>query len=90
MSAGEVNTSLTGEETCSLDRRDVEDVSSDVSTSEKVARQIRVVTDALTKQLEKLCDLMVELRWEISSRNEGTSASVQGPSEPRGERYDSM
>ena len=60
----EVNASLTGDETHSSSGREVEDVgnaatsSSAPITSEEVARQIEAATDTLTKQVEKLCDLM--------------------------------
>ena len=90
-----MNTSLTGEETHSLDGNEVQDVNSAATglsvpiTSEEVARQIRAATHPLTKQLEKLCDLMRMLRWEIARRDEGTSAPTQGPSGPRCGRYDS-
>ena len=55
MSAGEMKTSLTGEETHSLDGNEVEVVNSAATslsvpiTSEEVARQIRAATDPLTK-----------------------------------------
>ena len=94
MSTGEVNSNLTGEETRILDGNELEDVNSAASgllvpnTSEEVARQIRAATDPLTKQLEKLCDVVKELRRGTTRRNEGTSAPTQGPSGPRGERYD--
>ena len=96
MSAGEVNTILTGEETHSLDGNEVEDGNSAATslsvplTSEEVARQIRVATDPLTKQLEKLCDLMKGLFRDTTRRNKGTSAPTQCPSGPRGQRYDSV
>ena len=89
MSTGEVNSSLTGDETNSLDGNEVEDVNSAATslsvpnTSEEVARQIRRATDPLKKQLEKLYDLMEELRRDTTRRNEGTSAPTQGPSGPR-------
>ena len=95
MSAGEMNTSLTGEETHSLDGNEVEDVNSAATglsvpiTSEEVAWQIRAATDPLAKQLENLRDLMRELRRDTAMRDEGTSAPAQGPSGPRGDRYDS-
>ena len=62
--AGEVNSSMTGEETYSIDGNEVEDSSSAANsiTLKEVARQIRAATDPLTKQSEKLCDLMLELR----------------------------
>ena len=94
MSTGEVNTSLRGEETHSLDGNEVKDVNSAATglsvpiTSEEVARQMRAATDSLMKQLEVLCDLMRELRRETVRHDEGTSAPDQGPSGPRGGRYD--
>ena len=94
MSAGEMNTCLTGEETHSLDGNEVEDFYSAATglsapiTLEEVARQIRAATDPLTKQLEMLCDLMRELRRDTVRCDEGTSAPAQGPSGPRGGRYD--
>ena len=63
-----VNTSMTGDETHSLSSHEVEDVgnaavsSSAPNTLEEVARKIEAATDPLTKQLEKLCDLMKKLR----------------------------
>ena len=94
MSAGEINTSLTGKETHSLDGNEVEDVNNAATslsvpiTSKEVGRQIRVATDPLTKQLEMLFDLMREIRWDTVRRDEGTSAPAQGPSGPRGGRYE--
>ena len=93
-STGEFDTSLTGEETHSLDGNEVEVVNGAATgltvpiTSEEVARQIRAATDLLTKQLEKLGDLMKKLRPDTARRDEGTSAPAQGPSGPRGDRYD--
>ena len=78
-----MNTSLTEEATHSFHGN--EDVNSaaaslNVATlSEEVAREIRATTDLLTKQLEKLCDLMKELHRDTARRNEGTSAQIQGP-----------
>ena len=64
MNAGEMNTSLTGENTHCLDGNEVQlaTLSLVPITSEEVARQIRAATEPLTKQLEMLCDLMRELR----------------------------
>ena len=85
-----MKTSLTGEETHSLDgNEDVNNAAASLSvsvTSDEVARQIRAATDPLTNQLEKLCDLMRELRRDTARRDEGTSFSAQGPSGPRGDR----
>ena len=64
----EVNTRLTGDEAHILGSHDVEDVGNATAgwslsiTSEEVARQIKAATDPLTKQLEKLYDVMGELR----------------------------
>ena len=83
---------MTGDETHSLDSHEPEDAgnvaasSSVPITSKEVARQIKVATDPLTKQLEKLCDLMKELRRDTSRRSEETSGLVQGPSRPRATR----
>ena len=91
---GEVNTSMAGEKTHSLDGHEVEDVSSTAAsssipiTTEEVPRQIKTSTDPSTKQLEKLCDLMKEFRWDTSMCSEETSAQFQGPSRPRGEKFD--
>ena len=84
----EVNTSLTGDETLSSGSQEVEDVGNAVTsssapiTSEEVAREIKADTDPLTKQLEKLCDLMIELRRDTPRRSEATSGPVQGPLRP--------
>ena len=51
-------------------------------------RQIRVATDPLTRQLEKLYDLMKELQKDTARRNEGTSAQIPGPPRTRGEKYE--
>ena len=57
---------MTDEETHSLDGNEVEDTSSaaastSVPMTPEVARQVIAATDPLKKELEKLCDLMVEL-----------------------------
>ena len=80
----EANTSSTTEKTHSLDGNETVDVSSAATslstpiTSEEVARQIRAATCPLTKQLEKLCDFMLELRRDTSRRTEETSAQSKG------------
>ena len=88
----EANTSSTGDEIHSLDGNEVGDVNSAATCLStpitSVARQIRATTDPLTRQLEKLCDLMLKLHKDASRRNEYTSAPVQGPSRPRSERFD--
>ena len=92
----EVNTRLTSDETHILGNHEVEDVGNDATsssapiTSEEVARQIKVATDPLTKQLEKLCDPMKGLRRDTYRRSEETAGLVQGPSRPRGDRFDRM
>ena len=64
----EANTSSTGEKTHSLDRIERGDVNSAAFslstpvTSEEVARQIRAATDPLTRQLQKLCNIVLDLR----------------------------
>ena len=63
-----VNTSITGDETHSQCSHAVEDVgnvatsSSAPIASEEEVRQIKAAALPLTKQFEKLCDLMKELR----------------------------
>ena len=80
-----MNTSLTGEETHSLDGSEVEKVNTAATclnvpmTSEEVARQIRAATDPLTKQLQKLCDLMRELHRDTTRRDGGTSDKLSAP-----------
>ena len=84
----EVSTSLTGDETHSLGSHELEDVgkaatsSNTPITSEEVTRQIKAATDPLTKQLEKLCDLMRELPRDAPRHSGETSGLVQGPSRP--------
>ena len=93
MSAGEMNTSLTREETHSLEGNVIFNnaaASSSVPiTPEEVARQIRAATDPL-RQLEKLCDLMKQLHRDTARRNERTSAQIQRPSGPREQKYNSI
>ena len=90
----EVNTRLTSDDTHSLGSLEVEDVgnaaaSSSVRiTSEEVARQIKAATDPVRKQLEKHCDLTVELQWDKSRRSEETSSLVQCLSRTRGDFFD--
>ena len=68
----EANTSSTADETHSLNGNGIGESNSAATsfstpiTSEEVARQIRAATDPLTKQLEKLCDLMLELHKDAS------------------------
>ena len=69
--SGEVNTSMTGDDTHSLGSHEVEDVDNAAAsfsvpiTSEEVARQIKVTNDPLTKQLGKLCDLMKRKQQDV-------------------------
>ena len=78
----EAKTSSTGDEIHSLDGIEKGDVNSAATslstpiTSEGVARQIRAATDVLTRQLEKVCDLMLELHKDAFRRNEEISAPV--------------
>ena len=92
----EVNASLTSDETHSLGSHEVEDVgnaatsSSALLTSQEIARRIRAPTDPLTKQSDKLCDLMREVRRDTSRRSEETSGLVEGHLRPRRVRFDSQ
>ena len=60
----EVNNSLTSDETHSSGSPEVEDVGNAAAssslpiTSKEVAWQIKAATDPVTKQLERLCDLI--------------------------------
>ena len=87
-------TSLTSDETHSIDGNENKMITSAATslstpiTSEEVALQIRAATDPLTRQLEKLCELMPELHKDASRRNEETSAPVHEPSRPRREWFD--
>ena len=91
-----VITSLTGDGTHSLAGHEVEDVgkaaagSSIPITVDEVARQIEAEAAAgpITKQLEKLSDLMSELRRDTPRFTEETSGLVQSPSQPRFDRFD--
>ena len=90
----ELNTSRTGDETHSLGSHELEDVNKSAAsssvpiTAQEVARQNNSATDPLTKQLEKLCNLMKNLRRDTSRRSGETSDLIQGPSTPRGDRFD--
>ena len=89
-----MNTSLTGKETHILDGNGVEVANSAATglsvyiTSEEIEREIRAAADPFTNQLEKLCDFMRKLRRDTARRDEGTSTPAQGPTGPRGGRYD--
>ena len=56
--------------------------------SKVVARQIKGATDPLAKQLERLCDLMKELRRSPPKRSEETSGLIQGLSRAPSYRFD--
>ena len=87
----EANTSSTADETHSLDGIGLGEINSaatSLSTSEEVVRQIRAATDPSRRQLEKLCDFMLEIHKDASRRNEKTSAPVQGYPRPRKEKFD--
>ena len=77
-----VNPNETGDETHSLtghEPRDVNTASSSLNTptkSEAVARQTKTATDPLTKKLDRLCDLMKELRQVLPSLNEEATGLV--------------
>ena len=47
--------------------------SSTLVTSEEVARQIKTASDLLIRQLERLCNILKELRQAPPKRNEQTS-----------------
>ena len=85
MSAGEMNTSLSGEETHSLNGNQAEDVKSAATglriplTSEEVAQQIKAATDPLTKHLKKLCDLNRELRRDTAGVIKVSLPQLKGP-----------
>ena len=82
------STNETGGETHSLTGREPSEVNSASSglsapvTSEEVDGQIKAVTDPLSKQLERLCKLMRDLRQVSSGRNEETTGLIHGPSRP--------
>ena len=90
----EVNTSETGDKTHSLGSHELQDVGNAASssttpiTSEEVAGQIKAATDPLTKQLEKLCDLMKELRRDSLRLFKEMSFMTQGPSRALGNKFD--
>ena len=48
--------------------------------SEKVARQLRALTDLLSEQLDLLCDVMKDLRQDPISRSEENNGLIQGSS----------
>ena len=75
-----VNSNEIGDEIHNLTGHGPEDVNSATNnsstpfTSEEVSRQIKTVTDPLTKQLKPLCDQMKELRQAPGNHNEETLA----------------
>ena len=80
-----VNINETNDETHNLTGHELRDVSSADGiisvpvTSEEVTRQIKAATNPLTKQLDRLCDLMKELRQASAERNEDRSKALQEP-----------
>ena len=88
-----VNASETGDETHSLTGHEPEDVGSAIGnartpvTTEEVARQIKAATDPLTRQLERPCDLMKELRQSLPKRSKETFGLIQGSWRPHGSRF---
>ena len=64
LNSEEVNTNMLGDEIHGLCSHEVEDADNAASSSsvsfmtEEVTRQIKTATDPLTKQLEKLCNLI--------------------------------
>ena len=74
-----VNNSTTSDETQSLSGHELDDVDSTAIIlsapfrTHEVTRQFKVVTDPLTEQLEKLCDVMKELKRDSYRRGEETS-----------------
>ena len=93
--SGGVNATETNVETHSLSGQEVRDVYSASSnlctlvTLEKLAIQIKAATDLLTKQLERLCDLMKELRQTCAKLREETIGVIQGSSKALNQRSDS-
>ena len=79
----EANASSTAVETHSLDGIRITEINSVATslstpnTSEEVARQIRAATDPLMRQLEKLCDIMLDFHKNAYRRNEETSLLVK-------------
>ena len=88
-----MNTNKTKEEPHSLTGHELGGVDSTASgqstpvTSEEVAIQIKAVTNPLTKQLERPCGLMKELRQTPPKRNEITSDVIQGSSKDHSFRF---
>ena len=91
-----MNTTETNNETHSLTRQELRNVNSagiSQSTpdkSEKVARQIRVVTDSLTKLLKLRCYLMEELRQALLRRSGRLMVCFKALPEPPNHKFDSI
>ena len=89
-----VSTKGTGDETHSLTGHEPDDVNSSSSslsstvTSEDVVRQIKAATYLLTIQLERLWDLMKELRQLNWKRNEETTGLIQGLLRVQSSKFD--
>ena len=90
----QMNTSASGDETHILGSHELKDVgnaansSSARITSEEAARQIKAAIDPLTRQLEKLCDLVQELYQNSPKRCEETSSLPEGPSRSHANKSD--
>ena len=75
-------TTQIGDKTHSLTGHDSGNLNSAVGSlispvmSEDVARQIKAATGPLTKQLERLCYLMKELRQTLAKCNEKTGSLI--------------
>ena len=84
--ADEVNTGMTGDDIHSSGSPEVEVFGNATSSSmlpitlEELARQNRVATDPLTKQLDKLYDIMEVHQWITPRCSEETSGLFQTPS----------
>ena len=90
-----VNTTDADDNTCSLKGKIMTDVNSSITTtqalltSEKVVRQVKSVIGPLKKkQLERLCDLMRDLKQSTLSCHDDTNNSSQGPSRASVSRFD--
>ena len=79
-----VHTTETNDENHNLIGHELEDVNSAESsqsnpaTMEEVPKQIKAVTDFITKQLERLGDLVKELRLVTLKPYQDTSGVIQG------------
>ena len=87
------NATETADEIHSSSGHEPKDVNSATSNSsspvrsEEVGRQIKAATDPLTRQLQRLCDLMKELKRAHLERNEETTGVIQGPAWPHSSRF---